>query len=286
MVERLEQLLKEQKIPRPFGIFLSGGIDSGLLAVLLKPDFAISISYPTEGERYDESKNTKIIADIAGIPLRIIESSKEEFEANLKKAINVMGKPVNFVGLTSLYLLMEQVKDQTIITGDGGDELFGGYSRYLILNHIYKLYEFPELKNYYPMLDSCFGDLHSKLIKKELPLVRDMKTALDLEMKHNLPDLLEMGNRLAEHFNVNLYQPFLAESVKDFARNLPMKYKIRGNTTKWILRELIGKYLPTEIANNKDKRGLPCPVNKWMGWPEFSKDKYLEYQWTHIKNHS
>jgi len=278
--KELERLLRKQKINRPFGIFLSGGIDSGLLAALLKPDFAITIRYP-EGEKYDESKGAKKIAKHVGVKLKILEPKKKEFKRHLINAIKVMGKPVRFTGLTSLYLLMREVAGSNMVTGDGGDELFCGYSRCLILNHVYQLYKVPELENYHPMLDSVFGNIHSKLLKKPIPESKDIEGALRQEYLHNFPELLEMGRKLAKHFRIKLYQPFLNRSVVSFAKKLPLKCKIRGFETKWILRELARKYLPKEIANNPDKRGLPCPVNKWMGWEkygEFNKKKYLEFQ--------
>jgi len=275
---KLEKLLKQEieKIPRPYGIFLSGGIDSGLLAALSKPDFAITITFP----EYSEVKYAESIADHLNIPLSIIRCSSNKNV--LKGAIKIIGKPINSVSIVPWYYLMNSCQNQTMINGEGADELFGGYSRYLILKHIFELYKKPELKNYHPTLDFLFNGNHSKLVEKELTETRDIEEVMRLEYKHTLPDVIYMEKKIAGYFNVDFRQPFMSPKIKKFADSLPLKYKIRGDMTKWILRKLAKKYLPKDVVDRKTKQGLIAPINKLMGWTgergEFDKKKYLKYQ--------
>ena len=85
MVEKLEQILKEQirKIPRPYGVFLSGGIDSGILAALSKPDFLVTCNYPL-GEKYDELEYAQMIAKHLNIRLKVIKPKKRDFKKTLE----------------------------------------------------------------------------------------------------------------------------------------------------------------------------------------------------------
>ena len=283
MVRKLEQILREQieTIPRPFGVFLSGGIDSGILAALSKPDFAITCNFPL-GEKYDELKYAQIIAEHLKIPLTIISPKKEDFKEQLETAVKIIGKPTNSVSIVPWFNLMGATKGKTMINGEGADELFGGYTRYIILKLVYDIYNSPEMKNYIPTLDFLFKGIHSKLIEKTIPEVRNIEEAMKWEYENNLPDILFVEAKLAKHFNVDLHQPFMSSEVRDFAWSLPLKQKIRGSTTKFILRELAIEILHIRVSKRQDKMGLICPVNKWMGWTgargEFDKVEYLKFQ--------
>lgn len=283
MIRKLRGILKKQmkNIPRPFGIFLSGGIDSGILAALSKPNFAITCNFPL-GEKYDELKYAKMIARKLGISLTIVKPQQETFKNSLKDAVKIIGQQINSVSIVPWYCLMAEAQGKTMINGEGADELFGGYTRYIILNKIYELYNAPELKNYIPTLDFLFKGIHSKLIEKQMPEMRDIEKAMMWEYDNNLPDILFMETKLAEHFNVDFIQPFMSPEVRDFAWSLPLDKKIKGRTTKVILRKLSKRYLPKKIIEREDKKGLVAPVNKWMGWTgvrgEFDKVKYMEFQ--------
>jgi len=215
MLEKLKNLLLEEikKVPRPFGVFLSGGMDSAILTALSKPDFVITCNFPL-GEKYDELKYAQIVARYFKIPLTIIRPRKEDFKEDLVKAIKIIGQPTNSVSIVPWYKLMEATKGKIMINGEGADELFGGYSRYLILKQVFELYKRPELKNYKPTLDFLFKDIHSRLVEKELKYVyekdkTDMENAMNLEFNETLPDILFMERRLSEHFDVDFYQPFM-----------------------------------------------------------------------------
>ena len=287
-INELEKLLRQEihKIPRPFGIFLSGGLDSGLLAALSKPNFALHCTFQL-GEKYDESWYAQKIASYLKIPLTIIKPQQETFKDELVKGIKIIGKVINSVSIVPWYNAMKWAKGKTMILGEGGDELFGGYARYLILKHIFELYGKPELQNYCPMLDSAFKGLHSKLVGIELPDSKNIQEVMDIEYSQTLPDIIYMENKLAEYFGVKLYRPFMSKNIREFANKLPMEFKIKNSTTKWIVRKLAKKYLPKEIIERKQKMGFVAPINLWMGWMdkgEFNKEKYLAFQNEIINN--
>ena len=280
-IEVLEGILKKEikKIPRPFGLYLSGGIDSGILAALAKPDFAVTCRFE-EGEKYDEYEYADKIAKHLNIPLRIVKPQKYTFEGFLHDAVKIIGKPINSVSIVPWYCLMAETQGQTMINGEGADEQFGGYARYLILKQIFELYEQPELENYKPMLDSLFGSVHTKMIGIESN-ADSLARVMSFEFRETLPDIIFMEKQLAKHFKVDFHQPFMSHAVKQFAKELPSKYKIKGFETKFLLREMARKYLPSSVANRKCKSGLVAPVNKWMGWMEkgeFNKEEYMKHQ--------
>jgi asparagine synthase (glutamine-hydrolysing) len=57
--------------------------------------------------------------------------------------------------------------------------------------------------------------------------------------------------------------PFLDHKLVEFTARLPEKFKIRGKTTKWILREAMRNVLPAEILTRK-KMGFPVPFGNWL----------------------
>ena len=283
MARELERIIKRQikNIPRPFGVFLSGGIDSGILAALAKPNFAITCNFPL-GEKYDELRYAQMIANYLGIPLTVITPNKEDFKEQLKTAVRIIGKPINSVSIVPWFNLMKEAKGKTMINGEGADELFGGYSRYIMLNQIFKLYKAEQLQNYIPTLDFLFKGIHKKLIEMNVPEANDIEELMIVEYDYVLPNVILMEKKLAEYFNVDFRQPFMSKEVGDFAWKLPLEKKIDGFNTKVILRKIAKKYLPREVWDRKDKKGLICPVNRWMGWTgergEFDKVQYLKYQ--------
>jgi asparagine synthetase B (glutamine-hydrolysing) len=276
-------LLKETEgIQRPFGVFLSGGMDSGILAALSQPDFLITCTY-NEGERFNELKYARMIARDLNIPLTVVSPRKSKFKDHLEEAVKIIGKPINSISIVSWYNLMQQAYENRMIAGEGADELFGGYSRYLILKQVFELYNRPELTNYKPMLDSLFKGIHSRLVGKKMPKTTDLEKAMRAEYRHTLPDILFMETQLANHFRVKLYRPFMNIAIKRLAAKTPIHLKVNGFTTKYLLRVLASELkLPKEVYRRTGKMGLVCPVNRWMGWDkklgDFDKSKYLEYQ--------
>jgi len=294
MVKRLEELLRNEisRIPKPYGIFLSGGIDSAILAALSEPEFAVTCNFPL-GEKYDELEYAQIIARHLHIPLEVVRPQKRYFKTDLERAVKIIGQPVNSVSIAPWYNLMKYCARKTMINGEGADELFGGYSRYLILKQVFELYKRPELKNYRPTLDFLFPKIHSRLVEKRMPEEYNIEKVMAIEYNRTLPDVLLMERRLASHFNVDFRQPYMSPEIKRFAEDLPLEKKIDGWKTKVILKELAAKYLPEKIVKRNSKKGLVCPINVWMGWTgargEFDKKKYMKLQhkiWNQVKTYS
>ena len=290
---KLEKILKRKKIERPFGIFLSGGLDSGILAALLKPDFAITCNF--KGEFYDELAYTEATAKHLKIPLTIITPDGSDFKPVLEKALKVIGNPVNSVSIYPWYKIMEKVTKmgaKRMVGGEGCDEAFGGYSRYLILKKIHELYNMESLKGYGPLLDSIFTsfiDTHSRIsgIDKEI-LKKRYKEKEDkgiinqigwAEFNESLEPIRQMELRLAKYFGLDMYLPFYDKEVQDYGWSLKDDEKIKGETRKLAVYNIAKKYLPTRVYERKDKKGFGSPANEWCGSKnKYDKTKYLELQ--------
>jgi len=299
----LERLLKKavaDALPsRPFGLLLSGGVDSGLLAALSKPDKVFTCHFPY-GEKYDEFEYAKKTATHLNLDQVVVEHSKEGFEEKLPKALQVLGKPISHFSLYPLYEVFETAKKHgitTLLSGEGPDEYFGGYARYIIFKKYWELRdqcaELPELANYKSMVDKSMGtkgQLYKKMIDypvsaEELDASWDTKASditnlgkIDLRYS----GIEDMEQALAKHFGITLLYPYMTPEIEEFAWPLHDELKVHGAITKYIFKRVAENYIPYDVVWRKNKMGGPVfPVNTVMGWldkGEFDKTKYLEYQ--------
>ncbi len=115
------------------GSFLSGGVDSSLLAAVSGCQETFSVGFEHEGDKYDE---TAYAAELAA-QLKVGNSrkyiTKQEFKEALPKVVYYMDEPLGDASAVAIYFLAEMAskKVKTVLSGEGSDELFGGYNIYL-----------------------------------------------------------------------------------------------------------------------------------------------------------
>lgn len=300
MVRDLERVILESVqdsisgLKRPFGLFLSGGVDSGLLAALTRPDVVFTARFPDSGPRYDEFEYAKATAEHLGLKQVVVDITKEDFEKYLPEALKLY-HPTTHYSLVPLYLLFKKAQElgiKTILSGEGPDEYLGGYASYSILMAIQNLYKQKELKNYHPLLDSFFGEPIEQFARIINKSVRDVEPYWDryehLLSKIGYADLKvrgieEMELALAKGLSIELLYPYMTDEVQEYCfRRVKDTQKVKGLTTKYCFKKIAEKYLPKEVVWRKNKMGGPvAPVGCWLGLPqdrEFDKKPYLELQ--------
>src|SRR5262249_21777964 len=304
-VDQLDELLHDSvRIRRradvPMGLYLSGGIDSGLLAYMMSPDVCYSCHFPY-GDRYDELAYASEIARDVKAEHIVVTGAREDFEDNLAAIMYHLDMPVGSFSMFPLYLLAPKASERVkiVVSGEGADELFGGYVRYLVLVREEGLFEIPELRNYKPFLRAYLGhslDRFARLVNRgKVPDVAvkaivsrhfeqfdDVVHAMGYtEFKSLLVSLLQMEDRSAAAFGLENRTPFLDPRIIAFAFSIAPDLKIRGCTLKSILRQVAARYLPKRALERKDKMGLIFPVNLWYQWSgkrgEFDRRSYSDY---------
>lgn len=134
----------------PYGAFLSGGIDSGIVAGLMAEQSELPIDTFTIGfeeKEYDESKNAAIMAKHLGTRHHEhILPYKEAIDV-IDRIIESMGEPFGDSSAIPEYLVSKfaSEKVKVVLTGDGGDELFLGYDKYLLDYYSKKYLKIPEV---------------------------------------------------------------------------------------------------------------------------------------------
>lgn len=122
----------------PIGSYLSGGLDSSAVAALASADDPANFMGFTgkfaEGPEFDESTFAREVARKNGFPLEEITISADDFTSNLRKVIYYMDYPSAGPGSFPQYMVSQMAAKhrKVVMGGQGGDEIFGGYTRYLI----------------------------------------------------------------------------------------------------------------------------------------------------------
>ncbi len=142
--ERLRDLLDDSvrmhlRSDVEVGGYVSGGVDSSLLASLardIRPDvgFQAFNGRFNEGEIFDESLYAAALADEHNMRLHVADIGEEDFVENIAKVIWHLDQPTAGPGSFPQYMLSKLVGQnvKVVIGGQGGDEIFGGYARYLV----------------------------------------------------------------------------------------------------------------------------------------------------------
>jgi len=122
----------------PVGAYVSGGIDSSLIAILASREAASGkVGFHgkfTEFPGYDESQYAAAASRDAGLDLHQVDITASDFRDNIQKVIYHLDHPVAGPGSFPQYMVSELASRhvKVVLGGQGGDEIFGGYARYLI----------------------------------------------------------------------------------------------------------------------------------------------------------
>ena len=102
-------------------------------------------------------------------------------------------------------------------------------------------------------------------LKRAIPEgLSSIEKMMYLDLKEFLPgDILVKVDRTAMAVSLETRVPFLDHRVIDFSMKLPFEYKIRNGQGKWILRELLHKYLPKNLID-RPKMGFGVPLSEWL----------------------
>ena len=149
------------------GVFLSGGIDSSTISLKLKKIDNHKMSAHNilfKEEKFNESVDAKIIADYLNVNLNHYEIPIDDDLTNeFPKIIDAMDQPMSDTSFVSTYYLSKysKKKSKVVLSGDGADELFGGYDTYIA--DIYRKF-FPQVN----LKSNLLKELPNKLFKTNL----------------------------------------------------------------------------------------------------------------------
>lgn len=168
----------------PVGTFLSGGVDSSIITATTKQHIQDVTAYAIgfDDSRYDESKYAKQVAEILDVNFILKKFRKQDFDKLYKKLPDFYDEPFADTSAYPTYFVSKLAKQDVtvVLTGDGGDELFGGYPRCQYLTDLVKDKRFSnrKLSQIYLNVEDLIKKLPNslkinldKLCKEELALI-------------------------------------------------------------------------------------------------------------------
>ena len=139
----------------PVTLFLSGGLDSSLVAKLSGVKEAFTAQFAEFADTIDEERYASDLAARLGITLHVVRPTKEQFLEDLPKLAYHLEMPTGLLSVFPLYRLAKACRDggyKVVLSGEGSDELFAGYARNEFLLSDLRASDDPKTKNYRSML--------------------------------------------------------------------------------------------------------------------------------------
>jgi asparagine synthase (glutamine-hydrolysing) len=281
----------------PVGVLLSGGLDSSLLVALLselgQDDLrTFSIGFESvDRHAGDEFRYSNIVARQFGTNHQQIRVDAGRALSAIPSAISAMSEPMVSHDTVAFYLLSEEVAKQVKVvqSGQGADEVFGGYSWYppfLGVNHPTEEYQ----RRYF---DWRHADLE-KLLEPEY-VGEDVSRAfvddffsnvrsssaidkvLELDTKVMLvDDPVKRVDNMSMAFGLEARVPFLDHDLVELAARTPARLKVAGGG-KYVLKEAARKFVPAEVID-RPKGYFPVPALRYLRGPflDFVRDIFSQ----------
>ena len=351
-VEQLHDLLLQATRLRmiadvPLGAFLSGGVDSSAVVAAMQAQstrpvktFSIGFAEP----EYDEAPHAREVARHLGTNHTELYVTPAEAQSVVPSLSHYFDEPfADSSQIPTLLVSRLARKHVTVaLSGDGGDEIFGGYPRYLLADKIWRyIYRVPRIARrsiagslqfvssdtwaaLFQTIDKLLPagvrsrrpgeqmhrlaaiaseesqqELYKNIISHWAPsavvLHAEEPPALSMGMLDNvgltdfrckmmffdlvtyLPsDILTKVDRASMAVGLEARIPLLDHRIVEFAWRLPISLRMRPGAGKWLLRQVLHKYVPDKLFD-RAKMGFGVPVGKWLrgplrGWAEAMLD--------------
>ena len=262
----------------PIGAHLSGGLDSssvvGLMSQLSEvPVHTFSGAF-AEGAEYDEREFIHVVASRFGTEHHEVVPGSDVVAELLPKLMWHMDEPSVGPGLLPQFLVCRLSRDhgvKVVNGGQGGDELFGGYPKYLAHGSLSLRARAALGRGRRRLLRSAHPDFRHATSHHDLriPTVLDDPLANEMynDVRHYLPALLHVEDRTSMAVSIESRTPFLDYRLVELAASIPSQDKMAGGVLKSVLRDAMRDLLPTVIVDRRDKRGFPTPIGPWMRGP-------------------
>jgi asparagine synthase (glutamine-hydrolysing) len=271
-----ETVLVHQRADVPFGMFLSGGIDSASLLALMarlneQPVIAFTATFPGTNAA-DESAHARALARTVGARHQDVPVGPEDFWTLLPSIAQAMDDPAADYAVLPTYKLAAVARQsvKVVLSGEGGDEMFAGYGRYRAAT---RPWPFARRMRRRGLLDGVLredgGAWRAGYRRAEIEAATRMpgsrlRAAQALDCADWLPnDLLNKLDRCLMAHGLEGRVPFLDPEVARFALRLADRQKMRHGLGKWLLRDWLSTALPDAKPFSR-KRGFTVPVEEWL----------------------
>jgi asparagine synthase (glutamine-hydrolysing) len=275
----LDSVSVHQRADVPYGLFLSGGIDSAaVLAVMRRlaerPVLAFTAGFDAPGAA-DEREAARGAARAAGARHEEITVGEADFWAHLPEIAAAMDDPAADYAIVPTWLLARRARAdvKVVLSGEGGDEMFGGYGRYRsamrpwwLGGRVMRARGMIERLGLRRDLAPGWRDgMEAAAAAAASPGRTRLMAAQATDMVDWLPnDLLAKLDRCLMAHGLEGRTPLLDPAIAAAAFRLPDALKVRQGSGKWLLRAWLAKAMP-EARPFARKQGFTVPVGAWIG---------------------
>lgn len=306
----------------PVGVFLSGGYDSTGVTALLQEHASSKLktfTISTDNERFNEGPYARAVADHLDTDHYDIRCTDRDALELVQMLPQVYDEPLADGGAIPNILVSLKAAEhvKVVLSADGGDEIFAGYTKHLYSKQQYQRYfslpypvkrsiagligmanrfrswpihrydrisrlqsflEAPDAGSLFERLNQTFTDYEiSRFLTKRTRrlynhfmndhLLGKSNDELDriiaIDFKTYLSeDILPKVDRATSFASIEGREPILDHRVIEFAATLPSDFKLRDGKGKYILRDIVHRYVPSQIMD-QPKMGFGVPVNLW-----------------------
>ncbi|MGQ0621866.1 MAG: asparagine synthase (glutamine-hydrolyzing) [Panacagrimonas sp.] len=286
-----DQVMREHvRADVPFGLFLSGGVDSAVLLAMLrrfqrKPISTFSIGW-SDARQSDEIDGAERVAKLMHSDHQSIRLSSQQVFRRLPRSVWAADDLMRDYACLPTLALAEAAGAQlkVVFSGEGGDEAFAGYGRYRpsAIERSFKSLRHPGSGGF-----RARGELQANWVRRLFK--PELQTALAqhrapyiaawaetpaewsalqrrqyVDLSTNLPDdLLVKADRMLMAYSVEGRVPFLDHRVIEFGLSLPDALKVRGDSGKVFLKRWAEKFIPADHLW-RHKSGFHVPVGEWL----------------------
>ena len=272
---------------RDVGVFLSGGLDSSLVAALLAEAGARVHPFTLDfGPPWDEEvEHAAAVAAHLGRPLHRVPVRAREVRAALEPTARALHQPFGDPVTVPLYLLGAAARGRvgTVFNGEGGDQLFGGwankpmiaaetyggaeYSREAAYLATYHRFHGAEDRLLTPGARALLGPpdagawIRPTLDADGFPSLLHRLRAANLRLKGAQNIAPRMAQLAAAH-GLEVRAPFLDRALAEWTFTLPASLFLRGAEEKHLLKAAAATLLPADVVW-RPKRGMGVPATQW-----------------------
>lgn len=281
---RLDRALEEsvdlhQRSDVPYGMFLSGGIDSSALLTLMarlnsQPVLAFTAGF-AHPDAADERAAAAVVARSLGAHHETIDVTEDMIWQHLPEIVACLDDPaVDYAAIPTWFLARRARQDvKVVLSGEGGDEIFAGYGRYQSAMRPWWLGgramrrrgnfdRVNVLRNRPTAWRDGIAAAEARAAGSERSR---LMAAQEIDMADWLPnDLLLKIDRCLMAHAVEGRTPFLDRGVAAAAFRLPDALKVRNGLGKWLLRRWLERHCKA-ARPFAPKQGFTVPIGQWIG---------------------
>ncbi|MEP6916735.1 MAG: asparagine synthase-related protein, partial [Acidobacteriota bacterium] len=261
----------------PVGINLSGGLDSSILLSLVRdlqgPESQVkAFTFTTGDPRYDETPWVEQMLEQTQHPLRVCRLSASEVPALAEDVQRSEDEPFGGIPTLAYARVFERARAEGVIAlldGQGMDEQWAGYDYYRGSTSDVAPMQLQGSADA-PVRPGCLTPEFVALatpFAAQRPFPDALRNLQYRDAVHTkIPRALRFNDRVSMRASTELREPFLDHRLFELAFRQHADRKIRGNTGKWLLRQILATHLPGGVVE-APKRPVQTPQREWLRGP-------------------